>query len=61
MFTANLWVRGPQDVNWRLNASFHRPDMFSAVERVNEEIMWYAKHGYRYWAGPEAPETDVPE
>lgn len=59
--TATVWVRGPDDINWRTNAMFHRPDFGSAIERASQETAWYAARGYRVFVGPEAPELDVPE
>ena len=61
MYTATLWVRGPNDLTWRVNASFHRSNCHDAVSRASEEQSWYVQRGYRVYVGPEAPELDVPE
>ena len=60
MFTATLWVRGPDDINWRLNANFHRPSWPLALQRVQVEVNWYNDKGYRTFVGPDKPELDVP-
>lgn len=60
MMTATVWVRGPHDINWRVNARFHRPDWPSAYEAASRECRWYARRGYRTYIGPEAPEMHVP-
>jgi len=60
MFKANVWVRGPHDLNWRLNATFTRSNCHDAVDRASDEIRWYESRGYRTFVGPEAPELDVP-
>lgn len=61
MFTATLWVRGPDDLNWRVNARFTRSNCHDAVSRVHDEMRWYQARGYRVYCGPEAPEMPVPD
>lgn len=56
MITATVWVRGPEDINWRINAVFHRDTMTEALERAVAESTWYQRQGYRVYVGPDAPE-----
>lgn len=61
MITATVWVRGPDDLNWRINAMFHRDNFHDAITRAQRESSWYQARGYRVFVGPDAPELDVPE
>lgn len=60
MFTATLWVLGPSDINWRINALFHRPSRRAAIDRASTELAWYQERGYRGYVRVEAPELPVP-
>lgn len=57
MISATVWVRGPHDDDWRINAVFHRSNVHDAASRAGEEQRWYERRGYQTHVGPEAPEA----